>query len=121
MQQKPSTIPPERNPFTVPPGLDGTYRGTCVICGRGTDTAIGFRGEAEYVIAGGIRLGLPEPQARRRLELATGCDPGNVPDRIITHAYRVCAACVERANPNFPRPGLVPDNVPFLEQLKQCL
>ena len=112
----PFIVPPGLNPFTVPPGLDGTYRGTCVICGRGTDTAIAFRGEAEWVIAGGIKLGLPEPQASRMLELATGCDPGNVPVGVITVPYRICAECAAKASPHAPKPGLTSGDMPCYTQ-----
>jgi len=45
------------------PGLDGSYRETCIVCLRGTDTGLAFEGEAEWLLAGLEQLGVPEDEA----------------------------------------------------------
>lgn len=71
-------------------GLDGTYRDSCVVCMRGTDTGLAFIGEAEWAVAGLTLLGVPENLALSILSAATGCDPGMVPEGEITIEVRVC-------------------------------
>jgi hypothetical protein len=78
-----------------PPGLNGTYTGSCVVCLQGCDTALAFRGEAEWVLAGLRVLGLPDDEAAKTLTEVTGCAPGMVPDGKITVPVRVCEACVQ--------------------------
>ena len=61
------------NKFALPepmpaPGIDGTYDGSCVACLRGTDTGLAFTGEAEWIIAGMMMLGIPEDQATIMVE-----------------------------------------------------
>ena len=76
-----------------PPGLDGTWRDSCVVCLQGTDTGLAFVGEAEWVIAGLTVLGIPEDQGTTMISEVTGCAPGNVPLGEVTMHVRVCAKC----------------------------
>ena len=78
-----------------PPVLDGTYRDSCVVCLQGCDTHLGFRGEAEWCIAGFHVLGMPGEEAVQLVEYVTGHAPGQGPDGIITTVARVCEACVQ--------------------------
>jgi hypothetical protein len=82
------------NPVDVPPpGIDGSWRDSCVVCLKGTDTGIALRGEAEWVIAGLRVLGVPSDQASETLRVVTGSDPGMVPDGEVTITIRVCIPC----------------------------
>ena len=76
-----------------PPGLDGTYTGTCVACLRGTDTALAFRGPAEWAAAGLVRLGLPMAEAIATIEAF----PGMVEADGATRMFRVCERCAHKA------------------------
>lgn len=95
---------------TTPPGLNGDYRGTCVVCLRGTDTALAFVGEAEWAIAGLKVLGLPKKEAHSTLEaflveFQPGHIPGMVPPGVITIPVQVCQRCagkVKTAQGPFP-------------------
>jgi hypothetical protein len=88
-------IPFEDRARHQPPGLDGTYTGSCVVCLQGCDTALAFRGEAEWVIAGLMHLGLPHEEAEDTLSHVTDCAPGMVPDGELTIPVRVCESCVQ--------------------------
>jgi hypothetical protein len=81
------------------PGLSGDYRGSCVICMRGTETAIGIRGAAEAGIAFLCVLGLNAETANATFEAATGCDRGMVPTGINTWTFKLCEECVKKAPP----------------------
>lgn len=77
------------------PGMDGTFRDSCVVCLRGTDTAIGFGpAEAEWALAGLQLLGVPEDQAEAIVSAFTGCDPGTVSSEDVTISVRVCRSCM---------------------------
>jgi hypothetical protein len=78
-----------------PPGLDGTYRDSCMVCLRGSDTGLAFRGEAEFVLAGLHHLGIPDDQCEVLVSHFTGCDPGKVPVGAFTFPVRVCGPCAE--------------------------
>ena len=78
-------------------GLQGDYSGTCVVCLQPTDTALGFRGTAEWLAARLVVLGLPNEQAIAMVQNVEG-------DEMMV---RVCAACVERCPASFPPPALV--------------
>lgn len=91
-------------------GLFG--RGSCIVCGRGTDTALAFQGEAEWCLAGVVALGVPEDEAYLTLlsgwqEEGRGTQKGQVPCGTLSAVIRVCADCVEAATPNFPKPTLL--------------
>jgi hypothetical protein len=86
---------------------------------RGTDTALGFRGEAEWIIAGLKMLGIEsEEEAYATFRRATDSEPGMVPDGILEVINRVCTSCVEQAEPNFPAPALLiaGADIPCVEQ-----
>jgi hypothetical protein len=97
----------------ITPGLQGDYRGTCVVCVKPTDTGLAFIGEAEWVIAGLQVLGVPADQAEGTArqawrEQGRDVDDGNVPDGELTATVRVCRACVRRASgARFPDPVLL--------------
>jgi hypothetical protein len=83
---------------TTQPGLNGDYRGACVVCLKGTDTALAFRGEAEWTLAGLMRLGLPKKEAYATLEaFLTEFQPGHitgmVPPGVIAVPVQVCRRC----------------------------
>jgi len=75
---------------------------TCAVCGRRTEMGIAFQGEAEWVIAGMVQLGIPGDQAAVMVTDITRCDPGKVPVGRFTLPMRTCATCAARI------PGLVP-------------
>jgi hypothetical protein len=64
---------------------------------KGTDTGLAFKGEAEWAIAGLLRLGVPEDEASATVSLGTDSDPGKVPPGVITVAFRVCKSCADQA------------------------
>jgi hypothetical protein len=88
-----------------PPGLNGTYEDTCVICLQGTDTGLALIGEGEWVIAGLEMLGVPRDEAGDTASRAFGSPLGHVPiGQDLKVVVTVCAACVEKAGHGFPRP-----------------
>ena len=100
-----------------PPGLRGDYNGSCIVCFHGTDTALAFEGEAEWVIAGLVTLGIPtEFEAGVMMSHFFDVPPGTVPDGIVTLGVQVCADCVERCPANFPKPRQA-SSVPVLRPL----
>jgi hypothetical protein len=110
-------------PFTdrakhQPPGLDGTYTGACVVCLQGCDTALAFRGEAEWVIAGLRVLGLPGDEAEKTLTDITGCEPGMVPNGELTVPVRVCETCVQASGTGM-RVGLATAEIPVYQRSKR--
>jgi hypothetical protein len=93
--------------------------GSCFICRRGTDTAIGLRGEAEWIAVAMTKLGVPTTdEAVSAIGLATGCDPGKVPVGTFTMIVQVCSNCVTVADNGFPAPTLNTDGalIPTLGQ-----
>jgi hypothetical protein len=98
------------------PGIDGTYRDTCMVCMRATDTALAFRGEGEFVVAGLICLGVPHDDAMRTVEKAPNLDD-------VTMTVRVCARCVAKASAPFPPPKLILEghSIPLVAQSPQHL
>jgi hypothetical protein len=76
-----------------PPGLDGTYRDTCVVCMKGTDTCVSLSGEAEWVVAALHVMGMPMDDAAVLISHVTGCDPGMAPPGQIMRVFRVCRSC----------------------------
>ena len=79
------------------------FKGSCVVCLQGTDTALGFAGSPEWCAAALQVLGVPEDQALRMMEAHNGSE--QFPD-YMELPVRVCAACVERCPASFPRPVL---------------
>jgi hypothetical protein len=94
-------------------GLQGDYRDSSVICLRGTDTAIGVDGEAEWHIALLMELGIDETEAEKMLASATHCEPGMVPSGRFRGPIRVCADCAARSS--IPRlvPALYAEGAPI--------
>jgi hypothetical protein len=74
------------------------------VCLEPTDTGLGFRGEAEFIVAAVNVLGVPEMQAGRTVCEALGTTYPNVPDGVLEAGLRVCSDCVEKANESFPEP-----------------
>ena len=75
------------------PGLQGTYEGSCVVCLKGTDTAVLLVGRAEWVVTVYMHLGIPENEAAGAVSTATGCSPGMVPAGEINVRTRLCRQC----------------------------
>ena len=115
------------------PGLDGTDPGSCIVCLGGTDTALAFRGVAEWHAAGLVDLGLPMEHAVRTAQgaeamtlqgIAAGDETveAELLDGMVVFeaSYRVCCACVADANARmahpFPPPRPVTGEVPLLVQ-----
>ncbi len=82
---------------TPDPGLEGPYEQSCVICLKPTETGLELEGIAEFVLAGVIKLGVPEEQARIILAVLWGKEPGQVPDGIVKTPIPVCAEDADRA------------------------
>lgn len=91
-----------------PSNLQGTYESSCVVCMRGTDSGLAFRGVAEWATAGLMVLGVPDDQAAIIISTATGSDPGKVPAGEITVPVRVCQDCVKDSGTGMTV-GLLPD------------
>lgn len=80
------------------PGLKGNFEGSCVSCLQGTDTAVGLKGEAEWIIAFEVaKLQIPIDQAVTMLSLATGCDPGKAPNGELALRVALCRECADKA------------------------
>jgi hypothetical protein len=84
------------------PGLDGTYRDTCIVCMRATDTQLAFDGSAEWLMAGLMVLGIPEGEASPIALRAPGDDPEHLVIQV-----RVCPRCVARCKAPFPAPRVL--------------
>jgi hypothetical protein len=110
-------IPLEDRVQHQPPRLNGTYTSSCVVCLQGCDTALAFRGEAEWVIAGLCVLWVPLDEAGKILTFATGCEPGMVPNGELTVPVRVCETCVQTSGTGM-RVGLVSAEVPVYQPLR---
>jgi hypothetical protein len=102
-------------PSPVP---SGDQFGACVVCRRGTDTALGFEGDAEWVLVGLGALGMPEERAVLLVGAQYGCDPGMVPDGTVSFPVRICAECASSGPPSFPAPAVVVTGgpLPFITQ-----
>jgi hypothetical protein len=102
--------------------LQGNHTGTCVVCIKPTDTALAFKGDPEWAIAGLQMLGLTPDHAYRTLLVAWreryGTQDGQVPDHEVCEAIRVCRGCVRACSALFPDPGLAVAEayVPVIEQ-----
>ena len=99
--------PHERHTEFPPPGLDGTYRDSCVVCYRGTDTGLALTGEGEWIIARLGDLGMPLWEAACLISDVTGCDPGNVPVGDVTLLFRICRDCASKVEGGGPRVDLI--------------
>jgi hypothetical protein len=79
------------------PGLQGPYEQSCVICLKPTETGLELEGMPEFVLAGVIKMGVPEEQAHIILAVLWGKEPGQVPDGIVKTPIPVCAEDADRA------------------------
>ena len=95
------------------PGLQGTYEGACIVCLQPTDTGLAFDGEAEFAVACLSKLGVPMEQSAVAIQLATGCEPGMVPEGRFRLVVRVCRDCVSASEVPFPVPALILDKAPI--------
>jgi hypothetical protein len=100
-------------------GLQGTLAGTCAVCLQPTDTGLTFKGEGEFLVAGLLVLGIPQDQGAIMVERNFDCPPGRVPVGRHWIAVRVCSACVDACDANFPAPGLIlpGGDLPCVKQL----
>ena len=76
---------------------------SCVVCFKGdVSTAVGFIGEAEWLMAGLEVAGVPNNQAIAMVERQAaeqyGCDAGHVPEGEMQMAMRICPECAAKAN-----------------------
>lgn len=101
------------NPGLPPPGLRGNYERSCCVCLRGTDTALAFKGEGEWLIAGIHSLGVPMDDAIPMVSNALGAPPGEVPDGMVEIGVRVCSACAAKAPAWFPAPVVLMRGAPI--------
>ena len=76
--------------------LPGAAPGSCVGCGRQTDTGLGTEGEAEWHIALALNLGVTRSEAETALRDVTGAEPGEVIDGRYPVAWRVCRDCIRK-------------------------
>ena len=106
----------EHSPDGMPPPRQGSARGdTCVLCLRETDTGLSFSGDAEWVIAGLIVLGVPEELATNMVSSATGDEAGLLPGGQITFPVRVCRRCAVAGGVRLPV-GLISCVIPDIAQ-----
>lgn len=71
--------------------------GSCVVCGQGTDTALGVDGEAEWHVAALQMLGIPAAEAPDVLASATGAPAGMARTGRFKMPILVCAECVSKS------------------------
>jgi len=73
--------------------------GSCIVCGQGTDTAVGVRGEAEWHIAFLTQIGIPYGQsAAMHAEEMGFVSPQSVAaDGTYATHVRVCADCFAKS------------------------
>jgi len=76
--------------------LQGNYKDSCVACLQGTDSGLSFVGEAEWIAAGLVKLGIPTTEAIILVEDGLGSDPAMVAGRLGL-SFRVCQSCAEKA------------------------
>jgi hypothetical protein len=75
---------------------------SCIGCFRGdVDTAVAFRGEAEFIMAGlHVMCGIPEDQSEALVHMYAredlGCEPGMVPGGEFTMIVQLCQECADR-------------------------
>jgi hypothetical protein len=80
-----------------PPAFNGTYEDSCLVCLQGTDAALDFRGDAEWMVAGLTVLGIGYDEVASMISRAHGCDVGLVPKDLLTMTFRVCESCVTKS------------------------
>jgi hypothetical protein len=81
--------------MTAPsPGSQGNGTGTCISCLRFTGLRAGAEGEATWIVARLVRLGLSKDQAHAAVHGQAG---GLDPDGRVTLVVPVCERCAPRA------------------------
>ncbi|GAA1961698.1 hypothetical protein [Amycolatopsis minnesotensis] len=83
--------------FPPPPNIQGNYTGSCVACMKGTNTGLVLVGDAAFVSAGLIALGIPQHQVQFVLAAATGHPDGELSAGEMPAVVRACASCARRA------------------------
>jgi hypothetical protein len=74
-------------------GSQGDHAGTCISCLRPTGLRAAVEGEAGWIIALLVRLGMPRDQAETT---ACGQAGGPVPDGRMTTMFPICDWCAPR-------------------------
>lgn len=99
------------NAFNLPDHLG--KRGSCIACLTGTDTALGFRGDIDWVAGGLVALGVPTEQAIATVENSD--IPVNLYGQFEA-IFQVCTNCCTKSS--LPAPVLIHSgvSVPTLEQ-----
>lgn len=74
---------------------------SCIVCFKGdVTTAIGFEGEAEFIMGALYAMGVPFDQAKAIVEAFTaaecGCALGQVPSSDISMDFRICRSCGQK-------------------------
>jgi hypothetical protein len=64
---------------------------------RPTDTACALKGDAEFIIAGLYKAGLPMKEAADTVSFVTGNPSGMVPRGELEFMARVCQKCANKA------------------------
>lgn len=88
------------NAFGLPEHMGRS--GSCISCLQGTDTALGFCGDLEWVAAGLMNLGLPSNEAIVLVEQTPFPQDAKGRNEAV---FQVCASCVSETN--LPAPGLI--------------
>jgi hypothetical protein len=96
---------------TSEPGLQGDYRGSCLICFQGTDTGVVLEGEAEFIMGAMIKLGVPPNEVGPILaRLDRRFRPvGKVPVGRVGFVVRICGDCFEKVGGDRTRLNLIGD------------
>lgn len=104
------------------PGLDGTFRGTCIKCFRPTDTGFAIRGVVEAPIALLTLLGIPEHEAEATMSACSadlfGTPPGTWAAGVHDWPFLCCTECAGAIRPNPVPVGLTVLGVPLLTNPK---
>ena len=78
-------------------GIRGDFADSCTVCMKGTDTGLAFVGEAEWIMAGMVRMGIPIDQVPGTFGACVGSAPGMVPVGRLTVTVRACVGCANLA------------------------
>src|SRR5438093_328259 len=99
------------------PGLDGTFRGTCIRCFRATDTGFAIRGVVEAPIALLTLLGIPDDEAVKTMSVCSadlfGTPPGTWADGVHDWPFICCSECAGAIRPNPIPVGVIGLGIPL--------
>lgn len=76
--------------------------GSCIVCLRGTDTALAFRGDVNEIAAGLVAIGVPIRDAIATVQAY----PPEADAAGPHYTVRVCSTCVRQNAPRLPEPAL---------------